>query len=262
MKNYLPFWLIIFASFAIIFVLSAFDDVSLGSYQPKSSGFYETLLGDHQSVEEILQTGTLALENVVAETQQVEVDTAAKTILFIGDSMLDGLSPRLAAYADHNGHKLYSVIWYSSTSERWAKSGKLAHYINRLHPDYIFICLGSNELTVRDIVIKRDIHVKKIIEEIGEIPYLWIGPPNWKPDTGINRLIASNSQLGSYFKSDGMTFERSKDGAHPTKQSASEWMDSIARWMPKHSSHPIRLDLPNELYSKPARVFVHQPDER
>lgn len=262
MKNYLPFWLIIFASFVIIFVLSAFEGVSFGSYQPKSSSFYETLLGNRKLTEAILQTDTLTLENVVAETQHIEVDTAAKVILFIGDSMLDGLSPRLAAYADHNGHKLYSVIWYSSTSERWAKSGKLTYYIDRLHPDYIFICLGSNELTVRDIMDKRDVHVKKIIEEIGKIPYLWIGPPNWKPDTGINRLIASSSQPGSYFKSDGMTFERNKDGAHPTKQSASEWMDSIARWMPKHSSHPIRLDLPNVKTSKPARVFVHQPNER
>ena len=40
---------------------------------------------------------------------------AQKRLLVVGDSMLEGLSPRLASYARLNGHKLYTVIWYSST---------------------------------------------------------------------------------------------------------------------------------------------------
>ena len=112
-----------------------------------------------------------AISDSTAVAQQpVPVDTASKVILFIGDSMLDGLSPRLAAYAEQNGHTLYTVIWYSSTSERWGKSDKLASYIKRIKPGYIFLCLGANELSVKDIIAKRDAYVKKIISDIGDIP--------------------------------------------------------------------------------------------
>ena len=175
--------------------------------------------------------------------------------------MLDGLYPRLAAYASHNGHTLYAVIWYSSTSEKWGMSGRLKSYINRLSPDYIFICLGANELFVKNIADKRDAYVKTIIDEAGDIPYLWIGPPNWKPDTGINDLIAANAAPGTFFLSDGMSFERGKDGAHPTRTSAAQWMDSVVRWMPAHHPHPIRLDVPDASSGRARRVFVHQPNE-
>lgn len=261
MKNYLPFWLIIFVSFVIIFALSAFDEISIGSYKPKSSGMYDNLTRQ-RSINDVLPAEEKAISDCTAVAQQpVPVDTASKVILFIGDSMLDGLSPRLAAYAEQNGHTLYTVIWYSSTSERWGKSDKLASYIKRIKPGYIFLCLGANELSVRDIIAKRDAYVKKIISDIGDIPYVWIGPPNWKEDTGINRLIATNTATGCYFKSDGMTFERGKDGAHPTRSSAAEWMDSVARWMPLHCSHPIKMELPESDFARPARVYVHQPDE-
>ena len=61
--------------------------------------------------------------------------------------MLEGLSPRMAAYADANGHTLYSVIWYSSTSEVWGESTKLQEYIKEFKPTYEFISLGANELS-------------------------------------------------------------------------------------------------------------------
>ena len=35
-----------------------------------------------------------------------EMDTTSKTILFIGDSMVECLFPRMSAYAKKNGHKL------------------------------------------------------------------------------------------------------------------------------------------------------------
>lgn len=202
--------------------------------------------------------------NVVASkntsTRNVPVDTASKTILFIGDSMLDGLSPRLASYANFNGHKLYSVIWYSSTSEIWGRGNTLQNYINRYRPNYIFICLGANELFVQNIKHKRAKYIDNILSQIGKIPYVWIGPPNWKKDTGINSLIESKVKAGTFFLSDGMSFVRSKDGAHPTQQSAAQWMDSVARWMKHNCSHPIKMDLPPKGTSHRAtKVSVLQP---
>lgn len=264
-KNYFPFWVLVFAAFAIVFAVSAFDGIDICGFRLKSSGMYDRLFS-RQEADSVLDAVADSIFGAVIEENAgddpVPVDTLPKTILLIGDSMLEGLSPRLAAYAEANGHTLYTVIWYSSTSEVWGASGKLEAYIKQLNPDYLFICLGANELFVKDIIEKRDRYVKALVREAGDIPFVWIGPPNWKPDTGINRLIAANVPDGSYFKSDGMHFDRSKDGAHPTRSSASMWMDSVVRWMPLHSSHPIRLDIPDKATGKPKRIFVHQPDER
>lgn len=265
--NYLPLWILLVVAFAAIAGVSVYSPVRIFGYELKDSGISSAFSNNSEA--EVAASETMPLPAVVsAESESadegwkpVPVDTAAKTILFIGDSMLDGLYPRLAAYARHNGHKLYAVIWYSSTSEIWGKSGRLKGYISRLKPDYVFVCLGANELFVKDISSKRGRYVKTLISEIGNIPYLWIGPPNWKPDTGINSLIAANAAPGTFFLSNGMSFERGKDGAHPTKASAAEWMDSVVRWMPAHSAYPIKLDVPDKQSDRAHRVFVHQPGE-
>lgn len=268
-KHYRGLWLLLAVALAAFVALSFTDPVTIGGHQFKQAGFADILTTeptDDDGTEATAAQGparhTTAAEAAAAPAVKAETDTTAKTILFIGDSMLEGLSPRLAAYCEKNGHTLYSVIWYSSTSEIWGGSGKLASYIARLKPDYIFICLGANELFVSDIKSKREKYVRKLIAEAGDIPYIWIGPPNWKPDTGINDLIAANTAAGSFFVSNGMHFDRSKDGAHPTRQSASLWMDSVARWMPLHAAHPIRMERPDKSNGRPKRIFVHQPNER
>ena len=261
-RNHLHLWILLAAAFAAMACVSVFGPVEVFGYELKDSGFSKILAINPKKTEAGHTTAkVVAPTKPAAKPKPVEVDTLPKKILFIGDSMLDGLYPRLAAYADKNGHTLYVVIWYSSTSETWGKSDRLKNYINTIHPDYVFICLGANELNVSDIVGKREKYVRKILQDIGSIPYLWIGPPNWKPDTGINGLIESNAAPGSFFLSNGMTFDRKKDGAHPTQESAELWMDSVARWMPQHSSHPIRMDRPTAGGARAKRVYVHQPNK-
>lgn len=261
-SSYTSLWLLLVAAFAIIFTLSCFENPpSIFGYTPKPSGMANSLLHNDAPEEAASPCDTTATDSVCPEPATVPVDTATQTLLFIGDSMLDGLSPRLAAYAEASGHELYSVTWYSSSSKVWAESGKLKEYIGRIKPTFIFICLGANELNIKDIKSKRKECVEKIISEIDTIPYLWIGPPNWKKDTGINELIAESAARGGYFKSDGMEFERRKDGAHPTAASAIVWMDSVVRWMPEHSFHPIRLDVPDKRTGRPTKLFTHSPQE-
>lgn len=259
-RNHLYLWVLLLAAFVTVACISFFGPVSIFGYQLKDSGIAKVVRGADRI--DTLRLDTVAARRTAREPEKIEIDTAPKTILFFGDSMLDGLYPRLAAYADENGHELYAVIWYSSTSEVWGKSDRLRGYIERYHPDFIFVSLGANELFVKDIAEKRDVYVKKILSDIGDIPYLWIGPPNWKPDTGINALIAANAAKGSYFRSDGMEFNRKKDGAHPTAESSRQWMDSIVRWMPLHSNHPIKLNTPSAVQGRAKRVHVHQPGEK
>ena len=178
----------------------------------------------------------------------VATDTTSKNILFLGDSMLEGLKPRLAAYAEENGHTMNAVIWYSSTTEIWGRNGavKVREYIQKFKPDYIFMSLGGNELFVSDIKDKRQQYVDAILREFGDIPYVWIGPPNWKPDTGINDMLAASCAAGSFYLSytPDQHYDRARDGAHPTRSSAALWMDRVCKWVVTKSAHPIRLNRP------------------
>ena len=259
-RHYAMAWLLLLSAFVLFAVASAFELPEVFGHKLKSSGIADAICGVDSGTSSptvpVLQSDSLGC------IVPMPCDTAAQRILFIGDSMLEGLAPRLAAYADKNGHTLYSVIWYSSTSEVWGRSDKLTSYIQRLKPTYIFVCLGANELFVSDIERKRACYVEKIIADIDTIPFVWIGPPNWRKDTGINALIASRTPQGAFFLSDGMSFERGHDGAHPTRESAAEWLDSVVRWMPANALHPIRLDIPEVPSARPRRSYVHQPGEK
>ncbi len=261
-RHYTALWLLLLVAFALFAAASAVDMPEIAGHKFKSSEIVPSLLAAEDDESAVATPDTVAVETEAGQAFPVPCDTVPKTILFIGDSMLEGLGPRLAAYAEKNGHTLYSVIWYSSTSEVWGRSGKLRHYIDTLAPDYVFVCLGANELFVPDITEKRRGYVRHILADIDAIPFVWIGPPNWKPDTGINDLIAAETPEGAFFLSDGMHFVRGKDGAHPTRESAAEWMDSVARWMPAHCLHPIRMDKPEKESGRPKRTFVHQPSEK
>lgn len=264
-RHHLALWALLAVAFAVFAIASAFDMPEIGGHQLKKADFAETILAPRTPAAATADSLAGNMDATAAEAAApafpVPVDTASQTILFIGDSMLEGLGPRLAAYAKKNGHKLYTVIWYSSTSEVWGRSDKLESYIGRIRPSYIFVCLGANELFVSDIKNKRRQYVQKIIADIDTIPFVWIGPPNWKPDTGINELIAENTPQGTFFVSNGMHFDRSHDGAHPTRASAALWMDSVARWMPANCLHPIRMEKPTEQTARAERIFVHQPNE-
>lgn len=267
-RNYIGLWAVLAVGFVAVALLSAFSPVSIGSWELRDSGMKDRLTASHDASGDpdgsvtVLPTDADSMFHMALEVQPAVIDSTPRTLLFIGDSMLEGLSPRLAAYAKENGHTLYSVIWYSSTSEVWGRSDKLNGYIDRIKPDFVFVSLGANELFVRDIATKRDGYVKKILADIGDLPYLWIGPPNWKPDTGINDLVAANTKPGMFFLSNGMTFERARDGAHPTRSSAVVWMDSVVTWMLANHPQPFVLDRPQANTASPARVFIHQPDEK
>ncbi len=262
--RYLPLWGVLALSFAFFALVSFIEHPSVMGHEFKTMGFAEEIFGKRDIMAPVEEPAGSGAQTAVvpADTFPMPVDTAAQTILFIGDSMLEGLGPRMAAYADHNGHTLYEVMWYSSTSDTWGSSDKLESYIRRLKPTFIFICLGANELFVPNIATKRAGKVKAILRQVGDIPYVWIGPPNWKPDTGINRLISESTPQGTFFLSDGMKFDRTKDGAHPTRTSAAAWLDSVARWMPDHALHPIRMERPDQASGKAKRIYIHQPNEK
>ena len=185
-------------------------------------------------------------------------DTSSHRILFVGDSMVEGLRYRLSQYATANGHTMQCVIWYSSSSKYWARGDTLTHFIKRFDPTYIFLCIGANELFVRNLD-ERDAAVSKILDEVGDLPYIWIGPPNWKPDTGINDILLRHCGKKRYYPSLRLQYQRAKDGAHPVLSSYNMWADSVSTWLRDSSAHPIRWDIPDKDTPKTHGVTLLSP---
>lgn len=256
LKNYLGLLAIIAVSL-LLFVTVSFCTHDYEDTTLKRATFADLLLKEIETVSDSVNEADMDSINGDIATP---VDTATQSILIIGDSMLEGLNKRLADYAKANGHRFNSVIWYSSTTEYWGTCDTLSVFLKRFNPTFIFISLGGNELFVKDIKEKRTKYLKNFVKQLGDIPFVWIGPPNWREDTGINEMIEQNVGRGQYFRSNGMHFDRQKDGAHPTYQSAALWFDSIARWMPEHAAHPIRLEKPaDSVKGRPNSVVVLQP---
>lgn len=105
--------------------------------------------------------------------------------------------------------------------------------------------LGGNELFIRHPERRAEC-IDRIMEKIGGIPFIWIGPPNWQKDTGINRVIRSCTGEYRFFDSSDMKLQRSDDGKHPTRYAARIWMDSIASWMRTRHDLTLRMDKPGK----------------
>ncbi len=180
---------------------------------------------------------------VVIDSTAQEIDTSSHTILLTGDSMCEELMFRFRDYAAYNKHELKTVIWYSSSTLWWSESDSLQKLIKKYEPDYVFFTTGSNELFIRNIQ-EREKYIQDIVRQAGNSKFIWIGPPNWAKDTGINDLIIKNVGKDRFFESRHLTFERKGDGAHPTRRSSAVWADTIASWVMQKSRNKILLKKP------------------
>ncbi|MCS6968631.1 MAG: SGNH/GDSL hydrolase family protein [Cytophagales bacterium] len=151
-------------------------------------------------------------------------------ILLTGDSMGDGLFLAWRKLCQQGNFEIRYQPWYGSTTESWATTDRLENMIKQYRPSLVIFSLGSNQLRDHQIRKKGD-HIREIIRQFGNTEFVWIGPPNWREDTGINELIKKYVGKERFFESRGLTFERRKDGIHPTEKSAAVWADTIRRWI-------------------------------
>lgn len=238
----------------IITVVSFAGDIYLFGIKVKKSPVADLLSKEYLTTAEKRQAEKVKEAELEqkAKPQENPVDTAPQVLLFIGDSMTQNLAVRASAYARQNGHRIHTVNWDSSGTRIWAQSDTLDVFIRRFQPTFIFISLGSNELYIKNLDKYRG-YVHTILSKIGDIPYVWIGPPNWKPDEGINDMLQDETAPGTFFRSEGITLARKRDQIHPTRDAAAIWFDSVARWMPK-SAHPIRLETPSDSITKSTKL--------
>jgi lysophospholipase L1-like esterase len=186
-------------------------------------------------------------------------DFSKYRIMIFGDSMLEWLAKRLCDYSLENGYDLSSIIWYSSSTKLWATTDTLQYFLDRIQPDYVMLCLGGNELFVRDLS-KREKYIDAIVKRIGDRPFLWIGPPNWKKDTGINDLILQRVGEGRFFDSRELELDRAEDNMHPTRSAAALWMDTIAVWLSSSKArHPLKMDRPTQSRRRVYHQYMLRP---
>jgi len=205
------------------------------------------------------KTSKPSTANQAKEASPCLPDTSSHRILFFGDSMVEGLLRRMNCYAFANGHKMTNVVWYSSTTEIWAQTDTLRYFINNVQPTFAMISIGANEQFVKDAA-GREAYIRQILKELGDIPFIWIGVPAWKEDTGINELTKRVVGESRYFDSRGLTLQRGRDRMHPTFYAASCWMDSVAVWMASPATaHPIRMDKPTDGRKHTYKTYALQP---
>lgn len=258
MKNYeYPgIWLLLSVALLIILGYAFSDDITIFNHTLKKAPMREALLSVADSVDMEAEADSLELMEAQKQLEEAKVDSMPQSLFIFGDSMTFNLALRLSQYAKQNGHTIHSVNWDSSNTKIWAEHDTLTYYINKFKPTFIFISLGSNEMYFKNPETRKP-YVEKILSVIDTIPYVWIGPPNWEEDTGINDMLARACRRGSFFRSEGIKLDRKKDHIHPTRAASALWVDSIMRWMPK-SAHPILADFPADSIKKcnPNIVFL------
>jgi hypothetical protein len=177
-------------------------------------------------------------------------------VLMLGDSMIEPLQQRAAAYFRAAGYKFISVVWYGSRTLDWGRGSRLGQTLQTYAPTYVIVVLGSNELMARDVA-QRAAHVRSMLKTFGELPVIWVGPPSWREDHGFNAMLAT--ELGEhFFRSEALSFERKSDGIHPTDAAGAYWMDRVADWLrsrPDHSKLVLMAPTHAARHHAPARVW-------
>ena len=252
-------WILITVTLVIFVGLSFSDDVKIGNHILSKAYFPETLLANSEPSEEetpieIVDTLTLPVETLV------EPDTTVHSVLVFGDSMTHHLAMSISKYGTKNNYKVTGVTWESSSIPGWRYSSKIKEYMEMSKPDFVIISLGSNEMELKNFE-RRIPDIQYIAKEMGDIPYVWVGPPLWKEDRGLYATLEKSLPKGKVFKIEKLDIERGPDHVHPTKRGADVWADTLMRWI-KKSEHPILTEIPDSGTSTRGHKFIYlHPDE-
>jgi lysophospholipase L1-like esterase len=176
-------------------------------------------------------------------------DTASKKILLAGDSMADGLLKPLHGYCNTRKHKLIRGGWTSSTIISWSFSKKLSKLIKKYEPDYVILALGSNELYTTELTYREPL-IRNILSEAGKTKFVWVGPPHWQEDYGLDSLLKTTLGDKIYFSSKKMFLseplkrDKATDKIHPSASAFRVWADSIVTFIERQPDFSITFVRP------------------
>jgi len=157
-------------------------------------------------------------------------------MLFVGDSMLEGLEPRLRARAAAAG-VAYTGKWKRGARiATWAGEEDLRLALQQ-GPSACVIVLGTNDAALADPGAERD-ELRTLVLECSEatgVPVLWIDPPQtpFDGDAALMQMLAEASSTLPMrrFATRDLDLVRAGDGIHLTMSAYGQWADAIWRWM-------------------------------
>jgi hypothetical protein len=152
-----------------------------------------------------------------------------KTILHVGDSMVGGnwgLTRALEQRFSAEGAKFVRDYKVSESIVSYDHSPKLKTLIEKNRPDIVIITLGTNDVFV-PYPASMTGNIRNIVKRVGTTECYWIGPPTWKPDTGIVQVLKDNVAPCKFFDSSNLKLQRAGDGIHPTDRGGADWATSF-----------------------------------
>lgn len=168
-------------------------------------------------------------------------------VLHIGDSFAAALGVELGKLL--KGAGLRSALEYKTASyiPNWSYGGEIPKFVSNYQPDLVLITLGANEVEIPKPE-ERIKPIKHLVSVLGGRPCVWIGPPLWKPDTGLLKVIQDNVAPCRYLDSTALVpdLPRGKDKIHPSPEGRQIWAKAVFEWLSKE-----RLGTPKPWSLKP-----------
>ena len=152
-----------------------------------------------------------------------------KIVLHVGDSMVGGnwgLTRALDQRFSAEGARFIRDFKVSESIVSYDHSPKLKSLIEKHRPDIVIITLGTNDVFV-PYPASMVGNVQNIVKRVGSRECYWMGPPTWKPDTGIVQVLKDNVAPCRFFDSSGLKLQRGGDGIHPTDRGGADWATSF-----------------------------------
>jgi acyl-CoA thioesterase-1 len=176
-----------------------------------------------------LRLATALEVNGEADSVPAPPSLAGKTVLHVGDSMVGGnhgLTRALEQRFTAEGAKFVRDYKVSESIVSYDHSPKLKTLLDRHRPDIVIVTLGTNDVFLPyPASIARNVH--SIVTRIGARECYWMGPPTWKPDTGIVNVLKDNVAPCKFFDSSNLKLQRGGDGIHPTDRGGADWATSF-----------------------------------
>ena len=151
--------------------------------------------------------------------------TDGKMVLHVGDSMVGGdwgLTKALEKKFTGEGAKFVHETKVSESIVSFDKSSKLKELFAKHKPDIVILTLGTNDVFVPYPAALAP-NVQSIVKRMGNRECYWMGPPLWKPDTGIVAVIRDNAAPCKFYDASNLKLDRGKDGIHPTDSGGQVW---------------------------------------
>jgi hypothetical protein len=145
---------------------------------------------------------------------------------FVGDSMLEGTSPVLGKIP---GVKSYVHFKRGTMTSYWV--GQVAKFVAAEDPSKVVFFLGTNDDFNNRPILEIVANVKKLIAEVGDRDYIWVGPPaSPKLDKDhLNNVVDAIKRVvgNNYYDARVLKLSYQPDKIHPTMNSFAAWAHLI-----------------------------------